>query len=188
MRLAKQHLAGAVDGGGRNSAVAGVHTSTTGHRVTRATEHVGSLCDSAPLWPVTLPSERLSRTPYLIPNCMMRGAPPLCVMRPNCALVQIQGRVRPQLKLFDRLNDSIRSSRLWVAAEVDEPRYRQVDVPVARPFDAAVLQVAERAWRRRRKRRPVQVVGQRLRAVDVVRHLVRTLPDLAVQRVVERRS
>jgi hypothetical protein len=44
-----------------------------------------------------------------MPNCMIRGVPPLVVMRPDCVWFRLTAG-RPQLKLFVTLNASSRSS------------------------------------------------------------------------------
>lgn len=35
-------------------------------------------------WPVAWQAEQSHQNAYLIPNCSMRGVPPLVVIRPNC--------------------------------------------------------------------------------------------------------
>ena len=50
----------------------------------------------------------------LDPNCMMRGSPAWVVMRPNVPALKFAAGL-PQLKWFNRLNDSRRSSSRCVA-------------------------------------------------------------------------
>ena len=75
------------------------------------------------------------------------------------------------IQQVERFQPELHSPR---RAERDQPRDRQVDVPVGRTDNGIARQVAELAGRRLREGRRVEPVGERL-PVKVVAHLVRPL-------------
>jgi hypothetical protein len=93
----------------------------------------------------------------------MRGAPISDVMRPKLPALNVVFGF-PQLMLFVRLKVSRRSSSDCEPIAISRGQ-RHVDRPESRSVNAVSFVVSERAGRRLRERRGIQVVVQRFRAV-----------------------
>src|SRR5687767_1401342 len=99
--------------------------------------------------------------------------------------IQVRTRIPPVdvIEQIERLDSKL---KVLYTSERDNLRQRQVDVPVTGSPDAIPLVIAERAERRLRKRRPIEIAGQRLLAVYIVTHLVDPLllEALSVERAI----
>src|SRR5215510_1915471 len=77
-------------------------------------------------------------------------------------LREIRRRISPieMVRQVERLDAELEVPR---RSEIDQARERRVDLPECRPFHRAVLEIAERPWRRRAKGRTIEIAVQRLR-------------------------
>ena len=118
----------------------------------------------------------------------MRGRPPAGLGRDAAERARVEVhdslRIAPveMVEEVERLQAELQPLR---PGHAEQLRHGQVDVPVVRPDHGVARQVAQRAGRRLRKRRAVEVVRQRARRVEVVADLVGPLVADAGERVVD---
>src|SRR4030095_6202525 len=75
---------------------------------------------------------------------------------PEGARIEVGDR-RPPVEVVEQIERLDAKLQRMCAAEGQQARHREIHGPVTRPLDAVAAQIAQRAGRRHRKRRRVQI-------------------------------